>query len=255
MSANPAHLKPSSSRHSSSQKPPTPSYKPPVTAHPSTTIPESASFQGIHPISIGACTVIHPRTKFLSFEGPIKIGSGCIIGEKSIIGGPQTSPTSSTSPTAAAVIDAGSFTTATAATTTILENSVLIGPLTTISAGTHISSAAIVDTAAVLGRRVRVGQHAKVCPSCCIPDDGTVGNWIVIWGGSSGNIGAGGCRLQRRKRANGQAQQHNSDEAGLGFGIGGAVVEKGRLGVLEKEREGLVKLVGAGGIGGGGRMR
>ncbi|EEQ85027.1 hypothetical protein RJZ56_005314 [Blastomyces dermatitidis] len=259
MSTNPAHLKPSSSRHSSSShKPSTPSYKPPVTAHPSTTISESASFQGIHPISIGAGTVIHPRTKFLSFEGPIKIGSGCIIGEKSVIGGPQTSPTS---PTAAA-IDTGSFTiapppppTTTATTTTTLENSVLIGPLTTVSAGTHISSAATVDTAAVLGRRVRVGQHAKVCPSCCIPDDGAVGSWIVIWGGSSGNTGAGGSQLQRRKRANGQAQQYNSDETELGFGLGGAVVEKGRLGVLEKEREGLVKLIGAGSIGGGGRRR
>ncbi|KLJ08774.1 hypothetical protein EMPG_15791, partial [Blastomyces silverae] len=99
--------------------------------------------------------------------------------------------------------------------------------------------------------------HAKVCPSCCIPDDGVVGNWIVIWGGSSGNTvaGGGGSGLQRRKRANGQAQQHNSDEAGLGFGIGGVVVEKGRLGVLEKEREGLMKLIGAGSIGGGGRRR
>ncbi|PGH33775.1 hypothetical protein GX50_03432 [[Emmonsia] crescens] len=263
MSTNPAHLKPSSSRHfSSSQKPTAPSYKPPLTTHASTTISETASFQGIHPVSIGAGTVIHPRTKFLSFEGPITIGDGCIIGEKSVIGGPQTSPSSSVPTTSA--IDTGSFTTPTATTTTtatILENYVLIGPLTTISTGTHIASAATIDTSAVLGRRVRVGQHAKVCPSCYIPDNGVVGDWVVIWGGVGGmgqggsiNSGAGAeSRLQRRKRATGQ-QQH-SDEAGFGFGFGGEVVEKGRLGVLEKEREGLTKLIGAGGSGGAVRRK
>ncbi|OAX77262.1 hypothetical protein ACJ72_08442 [Emergomyces africanus] len=251
---NPAHLKPSSSRHSS-QKPTTPSYKPPLTTHPSTTISETASFQGIHPISIGAGTVIHPRTKFLSFEGPIKIGDGCIIGEKSVIGGPQTSPTSSAPNPTISAIDTGSSTAPPAATTvtaTILENSVSIGPLTTLNAGTHISSAATIDTSVVLGRRVRVGQHAKVCANCCIPDDGVVDHWVVIWGGvgGMGQGDAAGSRLQRRKRANGQHQQRSGEA-----GYAGAAVEKGRLGVLEKEREGLTKLIGAGGAGGGARRK
>ncbi|OJD15925.1 hypothetical protein AJ78_03868 [Emergomyces pasteurianus Ep9510] len=261
MATNPAHLKPSSSRHSSSHKPTIPSYKPPLTTHPSATISETASFQGIHPISIGAGTVIHPRTKFLSFEGPIRIGDGCIIGEKSVIGGPQTSPTSSTpAPTpSTSAMDTGSSTAppeSTMTTATILENSVSIGPLTTISAGTHIASAATIDTSAVLGRRVRVGQHAKVCSSCCIPDDGAVDHWVVIWGGvgGMGHGGGAGGGLQRRKRTSGQ-HQHQSDEAGSGIGFAGTAVEKGRLGVLEKEREGLTKLIGAGGPGGGGRRK
>ncbi|EEH09201.1 transferase hexapeptide domain-containing protein [Histoplasma capsulatum G186AR] len=247
MSANQAHRH-SSSRHSSSQKPTSPSYKPPLTTHPSATISESVSFQGTHPISIGAGTVIHPRTKFISFEGPIKIGSGCIIGEKSIIGGPQTSPTPLT-PTTRSIDTTTSITPTATTIVTVVENSVLIGPLVTISAGTHISSAATVDTAAILGQRVRVGQHAKVCPGCCIPDDGVVDAWVVIWGGTgSGN------RLQRRKRANGQQQQHG-DEAVPWFGLGGTVVEKGRLAVLEKEREGLTNLIGAVNIGGGARRK
>ncbi|ODH47970.1 hypothetical protein GX48_05902 [Paracoccidioides brasiliensis] len=257
MATNPDHLKPSSSRPSSySQKPTTPMYKPPLTAHPTATVPDSASFQGIHPISIGAGTVIHPRSKFLSFEGPIHIGDGCIIGEKSVIGGPQASPISSTSMT-----DAESATTSTEATTTLptcssttitttLEKSIIIGPLATISAGTHISSAATVDTSSFLGRGVQVGQHAKVCSSCSIPDSSVVDDWTVIWGGG---VGAAS-RLQMRKRVNGQHQQP-SDEPGVGLGSGAAIVERGRLGVLEKEREGLTKLIGARSAGEVGRRK
>ncbi|PGG99071.1 hypothetical protein AJ79_08705 [Helicocarpus griseus UAMH5409] len=231
MSTTNPHRQPPSSRPST-----TPSYRPPLTIHPAATVPDSTSFQGTYPITIGAGTVIHPRTKFLSFDGPIRVGDGCIIGEKSVIGGPQTSPSPSPSPDAP---------------TTMLENSILIGPLTTISAGTTISDAATVDTSAILGRRVRVGKHAKVCPSCCIPDDGVVDDWTVIWGGTAGGLGEGGgaggntgSRLQRRRRANGGQQQGDEDSGG---GFGGAAVEKGRLGVLEREREGLTKLIGAGG--------
>ncbi|KAK2802096.1 hypothetical protein FQN50_007460 [Emmonsiellopsis sp. PD_5] len=253
------HLKPtSSSRHSSQShsshtpKPTAPpSYKPPLTTHPSATISDSASFQGTHPITIGAGTVIHPRTKFLSFEGPIRIGEACIIGEKSVIGGPLAAPSSATTTAAAAAAAAAASpytdSAAEATTTTkmtILENSILLAPLTTISAGAHISAAATVDTSAVLGRRVRVGRHAKVCANCWIPDDGVVGDWVVIWGG-----GSGGGRLQRRKRHGGGA-----DGGGFGVGVGGGIVEEGRLVVLNREREGLVKLIGAG-AGGGARRK
>ncbi|KAK2801926.1 hypothetical protein FQN51_005075 [Onygenales sp. PD_10] len=248
------HLKPtSSSRHSSQSHSHTPkptappSYKPPLTTHPSATISDSASFQGTHPITIGAGTVIHPRTKFLSFEGPIRIGEACIIGEKSVIGGPLAAPSSSSATKTAAAASPYTDSEAEATTTTkmtILEHSILLAPLTTISAGAHVSAAATIDTSAVLGRRVRVGRHAKVCANCWIPYDGVVGDWVVIWGG-----GSGGGRLQRRKRHGG-----GTDERGFGVGVGGGIVEESRLVVLNREREGLVKLIGAG-AGGGARRK
>lgn len=41
---------------------------------------------GIHPITIGANTVIHLRSKLNSAYGTIAIGEGCIIGERAVVG-------------------------------------------------------------------------------------------------------------------------------------------------------------------------
>ncbi|WEW60668.1 hypothetical protein PRK78_006155 [Emydomyces testavorans] len=229
-----ASQKPSTARPSSTSAPRTgtsanPSIpKPPLSIHPTATISEITYFQGKHPISIGAGTVVHPRAKLLSFEGPISIGEGCIIGEKSVIGGPQAAPSTSEYASQASV-------TPSAPEVTIIENSVLLGPLATVSSGCHIHSAAVVDASALLGRRVRLGRHAKVCSLCQIPDDGVVEDWIVAWGG-----GAGGMGLQRRRRADGRGSK--GDTASLN----GRAVENARLVVLNKERETLTKLIGVG---------
>ncbi|KAL1956279.1 hypothetical protein VTO42DRAFT_7452 [Malbranchea cinnamomea] len=206
--------------------------RPPLSVHPTATVSEVAYFQGTHPISVGAGTIIHPRAKLLSFEGPINIGEGCIIGEKCVIGG--GSATHCTTNTQAAP---GASPNRETSEPTILENSVLVGPLATISAGAHIRSAATVDASASLGRNVRIGKHAKVCPSCYIPDNEVVDDWIVIWGGSAGITG--GLGLQRRKRPS----DGGNDLMG---GLGGRDVESARLIVLNRERDCLTKLIGVG---------
>ncbi|EEP80553.1 predicted protein [Uncinocarpus reesii 1704] len=205
-----------------------PHHRPPLSVHPTATISETAYFQGKHPISIGAGTVIHPRAKLLSYEGPISVGEGCIIGEKSVIGGPQAAPSASEPPSTNETRSSGSA-------VTIIENSVLVGPLATIHSGSHIHSFAAIDASSFLGRRVRIGRHAKVCSLCRIPEDGAVEDWIVVWGG-----GAGGMGLQRRKRANGRGNEGNV------AGLNGRSVENARLVVLSKERETLTKLIGIG---------
>jgi carbonic anhydrase/acetyltransferase-like protein (isoleucine patch superfamily) len=113
---------------------------------------------------------------------------------------------------------------------TVLEDSILIAPLAVISAGAHIQSAATIDTFAHLGKYVRIGEHAKVCSSCSIPDHGVVDDWVVIWGGAT---------LQRRMRA------HGRESRGGGM-LGGGTVEDGRLIALNRERETLIKLIGSG---------
>ncbi|PGH12840.1 hypothetical protein AJ80_06549 [Polytolypa hystricis UAMH7299] len=244
MSTQPT-LRPSSSRPSSTSvrksttSSPTTSAppKPPISAHPTAIVPDSATFHGTHPVSIGAGTIIHPRAKIYSFHGAVSFGEGCIVGEKSVIGGPL--PPTSSRPVS---LDTTPTATSSSSSPTIIENSVLIGPLATVSAGTHISTAAVIDTAAVLGRDVRIGQHVKICASCEIRDGVSVGEWMVVMGG-----GGGGERLRMRKRA---SNAHSEDG-----GLGGRSVEAGRLVVLNREREGLTKLIGVGSGGGGSRRR
>ncbi|KAK2865058.1 hypothetical protein FQN49_003948 [Arthroderma sp. PD_2] len=225
--------------------------RPPLSVHPTATISETAYFQGTHPISVGAGSVIHPRAKLLSFKGPVSIGEGCIIGEKSVIGGPVTSnsglstPTTPSATATAAPLDFGSGLDPTSSpspdrTVTIIENSVSIGPLATISAGSHIHSAAAIESSAYLGKNVDVGRHAKVCTSCSIPEGDNVEGWTVVWGGGK----VGGClggKLQRRKRAAGK-----SDDSRNLHGMNGGLVETGRLVALNRERESLTKLIGIG---------
>jgi len=71
-------------------KPPTsistPPPKPPLTAHPSSILSAGVSISGIHPITVGANTVIHLRSKLTSTHGTITIGEGCIIGERAVVG-------------------------------------------------------------------------------------------------------------------------------------------------------------------------
>ncbi|KAK2737651.1 hypothetical protein FQN57_007458 [Myotisia sp. PD_48] len=214
--------------------------KPQLSIHPTATISENSYFQGTYHVSIGAGTVVHPRAKFLAFEGPISIGEGCIIGEKSIIGGPLSSsiskPTSSTPDTGDPEFN-DALTFHPDKSITIIENSVAIGPLTTISAGSHIYSAAAIDTSAVLGKNVRVGKHSKVCASCIIPEGDIIDDWTVIWSGG------GGMKLHRRKRVHGKDLEESTDGKG-GFAPG--LVETGRLVVLNRERESLAKLIGIG---------
>ncbi|KAF3490527.1 transferase hexapeptide domain-containing protein [Arthroderma uncinatum] len=225
--------------------------RPPLNVHPAATISETAYFQGTHPISVGAGTVIHPRAKLLSFKGPVSIGEGCIIGEKSVIGGPVASnsglstPTTPSATATAAPLDfaAGldpSSSPSPGKTVTIIENSVSIGPLATISAGSHIHSAAAIESSAFLGKDVKVGRHAKVCTSCSIPEGDTIEDWTVIWG--DGKAGGGlGNKLKRRKRAAGKGD----DDRNL-HGMNGGLVETGRLVALNRERESLTRLIGIG---------
>jgi dynactin-6 len=63
-----------------------PSPKPPTTFSPHVVISEQSSFIGTKTISIGPSTVVHPRAKLNSSYASIKIGSNCIISERSSVG-------------------------------------------------------------------------------------------------------------------------------------------------------------------------
>ena len=60
--------------------------KPPTQLSSSLVIADQAALTGTHLITLGANTVIHPRTKLNSGHAPISVGSNCIISERSQIG-------------------------------------------------------------------------------------------------------------------------------------------------------------------------
>lgn len=74
----------STTRAATSRPPSAP--KPPTTIAPTAIISETASLTGTHPISLAANSVIHPRAKLVSTYGPVKVGEGCIICEKTSVG-------------------------------------------------------------------------------------------------------------------------------------------------------------------------
>ena len=60
--------------------------KPPTSLSSTLVIADNASLTGTHLITLGSNTIIHPRTKLSSTFAPVKIGSSCIISERSLIG-------------------------------------------------------------------------------------------------------------------------------------------------------------------------
>lgn len=210
----------------------TSSLRAPVTAHPTATIADTTVFQGTHPIAIGAETVIHPRTRIYSFDGPVLIGEGCIISEKSTIGtAPVASPVSS--PTI------GTPAGGREGVSTRISHSVTIAPLAMILPGAHIHSSVCIDSLATIDRRANIGAHSKVCASCHVPAKAVIRDWTVVWGSGAG-FG------QRRKRAT-KAATNTGVGAAVPQGqlLEGKVIEDARLVVLKKEREALVRLIGA----------
>ncbi|GMG01186.1 unnamed protein product [Aspergillus oryzae var. brunneus] len=226
----PQHVRPSASASSS----PAPTPRAPVTIHPTTTVTDTVILHGTHPISIGAGTIVHPRAKFYSYEGPIIIGENCIISEKSTIGAAPTQPPSflRESRTSDGL-------------PVRISSCVTVGPLATILPGAHIHSAVTIEALATVHRRVSIGAHSKICSGCEVSDNVKIRDWTVVWGSGAG------FGQRRRTRATEKMSSATATTQGI-QALEGRVIEDARLMVLQKEREALVRLIGSGG---GGRRR
>ncbi|KAH8435307.1 transferase hexapeptide domain protein [Aspergillus melleus] len=223
--------RPTSTTTPSSSIPP----RAPVTAHPSSTIAESSIFQGTHPISIGAGTVIHPRTRIYSFHGPVIIEERCIIGEKSVLGTPPTNITShSSSGTTGSGIGASEDSSGIPIT---LSANVTLGPGVTVHAGTRLQTGVLVEALATIHRRVTIGAHSKVCAGCDVSENTVLKEWMVVWGSA-------GTGQRRRVRAKGKMSSVTAAAQGI-QALEAGVIEEARLMVLDKEREALARLIGA----------
>ncbi|PYH84239.1 hypothetical protein BO82DRAFT_244542, partial [Aspergillus uvarum CBS 121591] len=223
---------------------PTPT-RPPLAIHPSAQISDTTIFQGTHPISIGAHTIIHPRARLYSHEGPILISNNCIISEKTVIGTPGPFPGASRpAPSTTAITTTTSEGTAAAAAAAAaalpirISSRVTIGPAVSIAPGAHIHSGVVIDALAVINRRVDVGAHARVCAGCEVAAGTGVGEWVVVWG-----CGGGGGQRRRRRETRGLNKVDGGGEKPGNAPLEARTLEDARLMVLDLEREAVGRLL------------
>ncbi|KAJ5733923.1 hypothetical protein N7493_002709 [Penicillium malachiteum] len=260
-----ATLKPPPAQHrsSSSSRTPTGPPKAPLKADPSSTIADTAVFQGTYPVTIGANTIIHPRARFYAYEGPIIVGDGCIISEKAVIGAAPNTPASSRGSSRAPSPRPGRETrtpetrsedsefksgSTEAENTTRLSYFVIIGPQSTVLPGAHIHSSASIESLATINRYADIGSHVKICSGCTVPERSSVPEWTVVWGSGVG---------QRRRRVReakppGAAvlvAAHMTQSPMPEAAPEGKVIEEARLMVLQKEREVLARMIVPAGAG------
>ncbi|KAJ5809763.1 uncharacterized protein N7503_001981 [Penicillium pulvis] len=244
-----ATLKPPPAQHRSA---PTGPPKAPVKADPTTTIADTAVFQGKYPITIGANTVIHPRARFYSYEGPIIVGDGCIISEKAVIGAQPTSSRSSSRPASPSPTPEPSTTeTQTPQNkdlTTRLSYFVTVGPQSTVRPGAHIHSSACIEALATIHRYAEIGSHTKICSGVEVPEASFVPEWTVVWGNGIGQ------RRRRAREAKGPGPAvvvaaRVTQTPVPGLAPEGKVIEDARLMVLQKEREVLGRMIVPAGAG------
>ncbi|RKF72516.1 Dynactin subunit 6 [Golovinomyces cichoracearum] len=143
-----------------STQPPAP--KPPTQLDPSLIISEQASFTGTKLITMGSNTVIHPRCKLNSINGPITIGNSCILSERCRIG-LQSEPHQ------------------------VEANSIVIGDGVVIETGAIVEASIIGDGSVIevnskIGKGAILGKYCKVGPYCEVADREVVPDYTVIYG-------------------------------------------------------------------------
>ncbi|KAL4742472.1 trimeric LpxA-like protein [Aspergillus similis] len=202
-----------------------------TSADPSAVIAEQTYFCGPYSISIGRGTIIHPRVRICATEGPIRIGDGCIISEKSVIGTypPPAVPADSTSSGSGSIGEERSI---------VISNNVIIGLQAVVHPGARVHSFAVVDNQAVIGRSVDIGGHAKVCARCEVFPGARVKEWSVVWGGGKGT------GLKTRVKAQKKVVSPFAlGEKGFEGVLEGRAVEDARLVAVKRERDALSRLI------------
>lgn len=129
--------------------------KPPTSLASNIVISDSANLTGTHLITILDNTIVHPRTRLISLQGPITIGSTCIISERSAI-----------HPIGEG-IDIG--------------NGVIIEVGATVEAR-RIGEGCVIEVNAKVGKGAVLGKHCKIGPMCSVADNEVLPDYTVIYG-------------------------------------------------------------------------
>ncbi|KAF3905389.1 hypothetical protein ABW21_db0205613 [Orbilia brochopaga] len=129
---------------------------PPLSIDPSVLLSDAISFSGTFPITLGANTILHPRCKLNSTEGPIIVGSNCIVSEKTQLIAP----------------DADGL---------VLGDYVLIEVNCTIHAA-RIGEGTSIEVGAKLGKGCRIGNNCTLSPLSTVADGEELPDLMVLYG-------------------------------------------------------------------------
>ncbi|CUS11841.1 unnamed protein product [Tuber aestivum] len=146
--------------------------KPPTVLASSVVIAEAASLTGTFPIKIGANTVIHPRAKLTSAQGPITIGEHCIICERTQICPPGAE---------GLVIEDG---------VVVEVNAVVEG---------SVGAGSVVEVGVRIGKGGSVGLNCKLGPLTKVLEGEVIEDNTVIFGSGQRRVDASGTADARRR--------------------------------------------------------
>ena len=137
----------------------------------STLISTSATLAGNYPITLGAYTILQPRSRLSSITGPIDIDEGCIIAERACIG-LSVKPVSEHDQQLARTgveLGKGVFVESGA-----VIHAAFIGAYTIIEAGAKVGNGAV------------VGQRCRICAKVEVGTGTTVQDRTVVYGNAFG---------------------------------------------------------------------
>jgi len=123
---------------------------------------DSASLTGSHQVTIGANTIVHPRSKLSSAYGPVRVGSSCIISERSTIGLPTE------------LLDHSKD-------GVTLEDGVVVEVGAVVEARI-VGEGSLIEINAKIGRNAVLGKHCRIGPLCEVAEGETLPDFTVVFG-------------------------------------------------------------------------
>ncbi|KAF8476224.1 trimeric LpxA-like protein [Kalaharituber pfeilii] len=147
--------------------------RPPVEFHASCVVDGSAQLTGTYLIRIGANSIVHPKARLNSTNGPITIGESCIINERCLI----------------QAADASGI---------VLGDGVLV-ECNTIIEGKEVREGTDVEVGVRIGKGAVVGKHCKLCPMTEVMEQEVLPDYTVIYGYNERRKDVSGNEASRRK--------------------------------------------------------
>jgi dynactin-6 len=176
MSADTTTKRPSTSTTTTAARPPSKRVsaipappKPPAQIDPTAIIANHAQLIGLHTITVGARSVIHPHAKLMSVEAGVAIGHGCVVWEKSVVGAePRVQGSADEAgPGKDAYGD------------TVLGNNVVVESCAVVEEGARVGDNCVVESYARVCAGVTLGRGCKV-QSFAVVKSGEIAEFTVM---------------------------------------------------------------------------
>ncbi|KAF3164277.1 hypothetical protein TWF788_001225 [Orbilia oligospora] len=146
---------------------------PPLSIDPTAVLSDAISFSGTYPVTIGANSVLHPRCKLNSTEGPIVIGSNCIVSERTQLIAPDI-------------------------------DGLVLGNYVHVEVNCHIQAARIGDATSIevgtkLGKGSCIGDNCTLSPLSTIRDVDVLPAFTVVYGENQRRVDASATAVARNE--------------------------------------------------------